>query len=520
MRHLIFSTLIILLVSCSVKLPETSVMADKNVNIYPDYNEITLPCNIAPLNFKIDEKGDEFITRIYTSGNKVKPILVSGKKVIINPKRWKTFLSENKGDTLLIEIYEKNRDRWIKYPVLKNWIAPQTIDPYLSYRLIEPSYVTYEEMTINQRNITNFEESVIYENSMVSNRNDGQCINCHSFRNYNREGEMQMHVRQYYGGTVIVRNGEAEKIDLKTDYTISAGVYPSWHPEKLLIAYSVNNTGQNFHTRDHQKVEVLDTESDLILYDVEKNEVKIIANEKNEFETFPYWSADGKRLYYASAHFEYENPADKTARQIEVADKHKEIWYNIYKKSFNPETLEFGETDTVFMASDYGRSATFPRESPDGKYLLFTLGNYGNFHIWHKSSDLYLKDLTTGEVRPLKEINSDDVDSYHSWSSNGRWIVFSTRRDDGSYTRPYIAYFDESGRAHKPFILPQKDPDFYMNLFKSFNIPEFMIEPVTVPRYKFMTAIKKEAKKVTYRADTEDQKRKKKENDEHTNFYE
>ena len=177
---------------------------------------------------------------------------------------------------------------------------------------------------------------------------------------------------------------------------------------------------------------------------------------------------------------------------------YKELKYNIYKKSFDPQTRTFSSSDTVFMASDIEKSATFPRESPDGKYLMFTMGDYGNFHIWHKSGDLYLKNLQTGEVRAMDELNSPDTESYHSWSSNGKWILFSTRRDDGSYTRLYISYFDENGIAGKPFILPQKRPQHNNNLFKSYNIPEFMIKPVTIKPSRFKREIKRSPVNATF----------------------
>jgi hypothetical protein len=70
------------------------------------------------------------------------------------------------------------------------------------------------------------------------------------------------------------------------------------------------------------------------------------------------------------------------------------------------------------------------------------------------------------------ELNSDFTDSYHSWSSNSKWLVFSSRRDDGLTTRPYIAYIDNNGIASKPFILPQSDPEFYNSFLRSFNVPE------------------------------------------------
>ena len=92
---------------------------------------------------------------------------------------------------------------------------------------------------------------------------------------------------------------------------------------------------------------------------------------------------------------------------------------------------------------------------------MFTLASYGNFSIWHKDADLYLMDLLTGETKPLTVANSDDVESYHSWSSNGKWFIFGSRREDGLYARLYIAHLDEQGNASKPFLLPQEDPDFY-----------------------------------------------------------
>ena len=76
--------------------------------------------------------------------------------------------------------------------------------------------------------------------------------------------------------------------------------------------------------------------------------------------------------------------------------------------------------------------------------------------------------------------NSKDVDSYHSWSSNSRWLAFSSRRDDGLYTRPYFTYVDAQGKEHKPFMLPQADPDYYIAFMKSYNIPELITGPVPV----------------------------------------
>jgi len=106
--------------------------------------------------------------------------------------------------------------------------------------------------------------------------------------------------------------------------------------------------------------------------------------------------------------------------------------------------------------------------------------------------------LETGETHNIEELNSDDVESYHSWSSNGNWVIFSSRREDGAYTRFYLTYFDGKGNFHKPFVLPQKEPQFYQQFFKSFNIPEFLIEPVDFSPHDFLKAVKRTNQKVVF----------------------
>ena len=144
-------------------------------------------------------------------------------------------------------------------------------------------------------------------------------------------------------------------------------------------------------------------------------------------------------------------------------------------------------------------SATLPRISPDGRYLMFAMGAYGCFHIWHKDADLWLMDLTTGETRNMEEINSKDTESYHSWSSNGRWVVFSSRRDDGGFTRPFIAHVDKNGKGSKPFELPQEDPDYHRQFVKSYNIPEFMRGPVSYSPQSFADILKTDGETVKYK---------------------
>ena len=132
-----------------------------------------------------------------------------------------------------------------------------------------------------------------------------------------------------------------------------------------------------------------------------------------------------------------------------------------------------------------GKSISFPKPSYDGRFLVYTLSDYGNFSIWHHEADLWILDLATGQSRPMNLANSNDTESYHSWSSNSRWLMFSSRRDDGLYTRLFFTHIDENGQESKPFMLPQKHPlHYYSYLNRSYNVPEFVTGPVKLDRVK------------------------------------
>lgn len=486
-------SLIVSLFSCGAKVPDTYDENKIKAVIYPEYTNVTVPSNIAPLHFMIDEEADAYVTRIIYPGGEW---VTDERQVTPGLSQWKKMLDAAKGDQLTVEIFMLREEKWTRSNPFKIYVAEEEIDPYISYRLISPSYVTYRDLSINQRNITNFDENIIYGNMSNTVVENGQCINCHSYQNYN-PARMQFHARHHQGGTIIAYDGELSKVTIKTDSLISNGVYPAWHPTQKLIAYSVNNTGQTFHTRAANKIEVQDWASDLILYDVERNEVTRTIGDSNEYEVFPWWSPDGKYLYYASAHLVRKDTGDIMR---EIILRYEDMKYNLYRRPYNEQERTLGEAELVFDAAKIDKSATLPRISPDGKFLMFAMGRYGVFHIWHKDADLYVMNLENNTVRRMNEINSNDVESYHSYSSNGRWLIFSTRRYDGNFTRPFIAYIDENGKGRKPFELPQENPNFHREFMKSYNIPEFMSGPVEVSPQDFATLIKNtENKQATQR---------------------
>ena len=477
-------------VACGPKIPAAYTDSDALPRIYPDYREVTIPVNIAPLTFELDEEADEMVAR-YKVGDQE---IVCADKMQPDMDDWRSMIDKAKGGAISVDVYVRRGEQWTHCKPFNIYVSPDSIDSYLSYRLIPPSFVSYEALTISQRCLENYDESVIYDNMLCGFEKEGQCINCHHYQQYNPE-RMQFHARQKNGGTVIAYDGKLKKVNMKNDSILSAGVYPAWHPWLNLIVYSTDKTHQNFHTTHSDKIEVYDAASDIIAYDVEKGEVTNLENDTTEFEVFPAWAPDGRTLYYCSAHFDRDS---SVSRISDVINRYQELKYNIYKKSFDPDTRQFGPHELVFSADSLDKSAVLPRISPDGRFLVFTLATYGYFHIWHHDADLWMMDLQTGACGPMNKVNSSDTESYHTWSSNGRWLVVSSRRDDGTFTRPFFAHIDKDGKCSKPFELPQADPDYNRQFLRCYNIPEFMKGPVTISPQTFADLLKGEGEPVKY----------------------
>ena len=365
--------------------------------------------------------------------------------------------SRREGDTLFLRVraWDRKTRRGIRYAPFPVYVSRDPIDPYIAYRLIEPSYEGWKEMGLYARELGSFRERPIVTNKETG----GGCVNCHHFPGGD-PSRMLFHARGAGGGTVFLEGSRAKRINLAAVGPHKQGVYPAWHPSGRYVAFSSNDTHQCFPAYGRQQVEVYDEASDLILMDLQTDSVSVWEPvcEASRMETFPAWSPDGSELYFCVA--------DSLSG---VAENRASLRYRLEAIAFRDGQFT-GEPHPVWACDTL--SASFPRVS--GKWMLFTGSAYATFPIWHPEADLYLLDLESGEVRAASELNSDEAESYHSWSSNGRWVLFSSRRLDGRYTRLFIAHFDGQGHFGKPFLLPQKSYSHNVLRLKSYNVPEFV----------------------------------------------
>ncbi len=433
--------------------PETRVPA-----LYPDYAGITIPPNIAPLNFFIQEPGERF--NVVIRGEEGSPIRLSNSKasVRIPARPWGQLLRANAGKLLNVEIQAEQAGAWHSFAAITNTVAREEIDGYLVYRLLKPVHNIFNHLGLYERELGTFRERAVLRNRSFG----GYCLNCHTFLN-NRTEQFAFHVRTEtkFRPMLLVRSNQVARVESTLGYL-------AWHPSGRLLAFSANKLSQFFHTIGETR-DLFDAESDVGIYRLDSNEISMPAptatRERNE--TWPAWSPDGGYLYYCSA-------------PREPLNNYRQIRYDLMRVSYDPATGKWGGPETIVSAAQTGLSAALPRVSPDGKLLVLCLANYGNFPVWQPSSDLYAVDLRTKTLRRLNIVNSNQSESWHGWSSNSRWLVFSSKRLDGLFARPHFCYVDEQGQFHKPFILPHEDPLCFQSCVETYNLPELVCEPIRV----------------------------------------
>ena len=473
-----------LLASCSTTV-ENAKQEAAQPDIYPDYIGVTIPVNIAPLNFNMADETALRIDAVITDRHGHELHSQGDESVDFDLDDWHALLAQNRGDSLTVTVSAKYDDGWHTYRPFALYVSPDSIDYGLCYRLIAPGYEVWSKMGIYERDLSSFDERALIENTQFEG-----CVNCHSF-NRGNPADMSLHIRGPHGATLLRHgDGPLAAYDTKTPQTLGLCVYPYWHPSGRYIAYSTNTTRQLFHSADPNRIEVFDEASDVQVYDVEKNELILspLLKQDSIYETFPVFSADGRSLYFCAARALPEVNQSEQSSSV-LLDS---IRYNLCRIDFDPATGTFGDRiETIIDAAAQHKSISFPRPSYDGRFLCYTLSDYGQFSIWHHEADLWLLDLEKAAAdsslftlhsslknSPMTAANSDDTESFHNWTTNSRWLVVSSRRDDGLFTRPYFCHVDADGRVSKAFMLPQRNPrQFYRDRFLSFNVPEFIVAP-------------------------------------------
>jgi len=210
----------------------------------------------------------------------------------------------------------------------------------------------------------------------------------------------------------------------------------------------------------------------LVVYDTVTDKYWALPGADNPeyVQSNPMWSHDGSYLIFARSRVyrnkkieQSQNAVLSTEMAAEFIEGRRDFKFNLFRIPFN--NGRGGTPEPISGASNNGMSNYFPRISPDGKWIVFCKAN--NFMLLQPDSRLYIMPSEGGNVREMN-CNTSNMNSWHSWSPNGKWLTFSSKMN-GPYTQLYLTHIDENGNDTSPVLLE------HLTIAKrAVNIPEFV----------------------------------------------
>src|SRR5262249_21854405 len=341
-----------------------AVPVNQPPRIKPDYAGVVIPPNIAPLNFQIREPGSSFFVRL--QGHTGEPIEISSSspKILIPEKSWHQLLKQNRAGRLEVQVFAQGVDKqWKSYTALTNSVANEDVDPVMIYRKIHPAHSTWSSMGLFQRDLTSFDEKPFLENSRFAN----DCCHCHMLRN-NDPNTATVVIRSihYQNSLLVISNGVVDAIRGSVGFV-------AWHPTGRVMASSFSKPRLMPHTPRNDMRDLAELEGWIGYFLLGSDTVKKVPglSDNSRLRAFPFWSPDGRYLYYCSA------PNPWTNMTTITATSHTTAKYDLMRVSYDLEHDQWGEPELILPVSATGLSVAQPRISPDGHWIFFCAIPYG-----------------------------------------------------------------------------------------------------------------------------------------------
>lgn len=234
----------------------------------------------------------------------------------------------------------------------------------------------------------------------------------------------------------------------------------------------VKNTLNNFYSanfKDYRFLQVFYPTRGMLAW-FSKETGKLVplpgADDPKYVHTNAVWTPDGKYLVFArAAARDAYVPGVKTAERANDPNETK-IQYDLYRIPFNEG--RGGTPEPIVGASANGMSNAFPKVSPDGRWIVFVQCRNGQ--LMRPDGKLFIVPTAGGQARMLKG-NTPLMNSWHSFSPNGHWLVFSSK-SRGPYTKMFLTHLDEKGDSSPAILIEDSTA-----ANRAVNIPEFVNIP-------------------------------------------
>jgi hypothetical protein len=339
-------------------------------------------------------------------------------------------------------------------------VSLYSTDPLIVYRLVTPLFSTWKTPDIKYYVVSTGESRMFLPGK------DTYCTNCHSFPGSTTVPVEDLNMAIAVRSQVVLENsrrilglynfhrreGKALNID---------SFFMGWRADGRKVAVTGGHGVliRSLITLETQEFYVYS--ADIVIVDPGTLETQPLlgAGEPGLMESFPNWSPDGRTIMFARAE-------EISGRQ------YSERRYDLYTVPYSDG--KGGKAEPVPGASHNGRSNFAPRYSPNGRWVVFNQCDFGS--LVSPTADLFIMSTEPGAVPRRLECNWEyAMDSHHSWSSNGRWLLFASKRDDGIFARLYVTEIDDDGHASPPVELPGQT-----EAMMCYNVPEFLRYEVVV----------------------------------------
>jgi Flp pilus assembly protein TadD len=314
------------------------------------------------------------------------------------------------------------------------------------------------------------------------------CANCHSFSRDGKTMGMDMDGPQNDKGLYAV-------VSVKPKTTIRSQDMISWNPTEdrqfafnrvgfmsrispsgryvlTMVTSAQRPSENNYYVAnflDYKFLQVFyPTRGVLYWYDRTTGERHPLpgADDPNFVQTNGVWSPDGKYVVFARAEAKDPYRADGKLATHANDPNEVQIKYDLYRVPFNDG--KGGSAEPIEGASANGMSNSFPKVSPDGRWIVFVEARNGE--VMRPDGQLYIVPFEGGKARRMRA-NMHPMNSWHSWSPNGHWLVFSSK-SRGPYTRMFLTHVDQDGTDSPAIYI---DNPTAAN--RAVNLPEFVNIP-------------------------------------------
>jgi tetratricopeptide (TPR) repeat protein len=335
------------------------------------------------------------------------------------------------------------------------------------------------------RNVGEARSRVVMENLPV-------CANCHSFSRDGRTMGMDLDGLQKNRGMYFLAAVAPEMAIRKQDViqwsssegklkgNVRVGFMSQVSPDGQYVVTTVNPASlaanaqeppSNYYVanfKDYQFLQVFYPTRGIVSWSSRTGVLRPLPGADNPrfVQMGAVWSPDGQYLVFARAPATDPNPPGVPLAKFANDPNELQLKYDLYRIPFH--NGQGGVAEPIAGASRNRMSNTFPKVSPDGRWIVFVQCRNGQ--LMRPDSQLYIVPAAGGVARRMR-CNTPRMNSWHSFSPNGRWLVFSSK-SRSPYTQMYLTHIDADGNDSPPISIENATA-----ANRAVNIPEFVNIP-------------------------------------------